>query len=95
MRFALALLSGKRIWKATRDMIWTDFKGANYGYGFTVVQSPMGKAVGHGGSFPGINLQLDIYVDAGIIIVAMSNNDKGASPLANKIGLILSRVKAR
>jgi CubicO group peptidase (beta-lactamase class C family) len=94
-RFALALLSGKLISKAMRDTMWTDFKGANYGYGFTVVQSPMGKAVGHSGGFPGINSQLDIYVDAGYIVAAMSNIDNGASPLANKIGLILSRVKAR
>jgi CubicO group peptidase (beta-lactamase class C family) len=94
-RFALALLSGKLVSKAMRDVMWTDFKGASYGYGFTVVQSPLGKAVGHSGGFAGINSQLDIYVDAGYIIAAMSNYDNGASPLANKIGLILSRVKAR
>jgi hypothetical protein len=34
-------------------------------------------------------------VDSGHIVAAMSNIDNGASPLANKIGAILSRVKAR
>jgi CubicO group peptidase (beta-lactamase class C family) len=94
-RFALALLADKFVSRKTRDLMWTDFKGANYGYGFTVVQSPGGKAVGHSGGFPGINSQLDIYVDSGYIVAAMCNYDNGASPLADKIGTILARVKAR
>jgi CubicO group peptidase (beta-lactamase class C family) len=94
-RFALALLAGKLVTKPMRETLWTDFKGANYGYGFTVVQSPGGKAVGHAGGFPGINSQLDIYLDSGYIVAAMSNHDNGASPLANKIGRTLARVKAR
>jgi len=94
-KFALALLSGKLVSKPVRETMWTDFKGANYGYGFQVVQSPMGKAVGHSGGFPGINSQLDIYVDSGYIVAAMCNYDNGASPLANRIGLILARVKDR
>jgi CubicO group peptidase (beta-lactamase class C family) len=94
-RFALALLAGKLVSKPLRDTMWTDFKGANYGYGFQVVQGPGGKAVGHSGGFPGINSQLDIYVDSGYIVAAMCNYDNGASPLADKIGRILARVKTR
>jgi len=94
-RFALALLSGKLVSKATLEVMWTDAKGSNYGYGFSVVQSPGGKAVGHSGGFPGINSQLDIYVDSGYVVAAMCNYDNGASPLANRIGAILARVKAR
>ena len=93
--FALALLSDKLISRRMRDLMWTDFKGSNYGYGFTAVQSPGGKAVGHSGGFDGINSQLDIYVDSGYIVAAMCNYDNGASPLADKIGTILARVKAR
>jgi CubicO group peptidase (beta-lactamase class C family) len=93
-RFALALLSGKLVSKAMRDTMWTDFKGSRYGYGFAVVDSPMGKAVGHSGGFPGINSQLDIYADLGYIVAAMCNYDTGASALANKAGSILARVKA-
>jgi len=92
-KFALALLSGKLVSKGMLETLWTDFKGANYGYGFTVIRSPGGKAVGHSGGFDGINSQLDIYVDSGYIIAAMSNHDNGASPLANRIGRILARVK--
>lgn len=94
-RFALALLSGKLISPKMRELMWTDFKDANYGYGFQVVQGPGWKVVGHSGGFPGINSKLDIYIDSGYIIAAMSNQDNGASPLANRIGSILARVKAR
>ena len=94
-RFALTLLGDKLVSKKTRDLMWTDFKGAGYGYGFTVTQSPGGKAVGHSGGFPGINSQLDIYVDSGYIVAAMCNYDNGASLLANQIGRILARVKTR
>jgi hypothetical protein len=52
-------------------------------------------AVGHSGGFSGINSQLDIYVDSGYIVAAMSNIDNGASPLANRIGRTLARVKAK
>jgi CubicO group peptidase (beta-lactamase class C family) len=94
-RFALALLDGKLVSKKMREVMWTDFKGANYGYGFTVDQGPGGKVVGHSGGFAGINSQLDIYVDSGYIVAAMCNTDTGASPLANAIRQVLARVKAR
>jgi CubicO group peptidase (beta-lactamase class C family) len=94
-KFALALLSGKLVSKSMLQTLWTDYRGANYGYGFSVVQSPGGKAVGHSGGFRGINSQLDIYVDSGYIVAAMSNIDNGASPLANRIGRTLARVKVR
>jgi len=94
-RFAQALLAGKLVSPKMRELMWTDFKGASYGYGFQVVRGQGGKAVGHSGGFPGINSRLDIYVDSGYIVAAMCNYDNGASPLADKIGTILARVKAR
>jgi CubicO group peptidase (beta-lactamase class C family) len=94
-RFALALLSGKLVSTATRDLMWTAYRGGNYGYGFTVAQGPAGKVVGHSGGFSGINSQLDIYVDTGYIVAAMCNYDNGASPLAERMGAILARVKNR
>jgi CubicO group peptidase (beta-lactamase class C family) len=92
-KFALALLSGKLVSESMRETLWTDFKGENYGYGFTVAQGPAGKVVGHSGGFDGINSELDIYVDAGYIVAVMSNYDNGASPLADRIGRTLARVK--
>ena len=92
-KFALALVGGKLLSKGMLDTMWTDVKGANYGYGFTVAQGPAGKVVGHSGGFDGINSELDIYVDSGYIVAVMSNIDNGASPLAARIGRTLARVK--
>ncbi|MGE5741416.1 MAG: serine hydrolase domain-containing protein, partial [Candidatus Aminicenantes bacterium RBG_16_66_30] len=94
-KFALALLSGKLVSPKMREVMWTDAIGAEYGYGFGVSRGPGGKVVGHSGGFSGINSQLDIYTDSGYIVAVMSNIDNGASPLANKIGRTLARVKAR
>jgi CubicO group peptidase (beta-lactamase class C family) len=94
-KFALALLAGKLVSKSMRETMWTDFKGANYGYGFAVARGPSGKVVGHSGGFDGINSRLDIYVDTGYIVAVMSNIESGASPLADRIGRTLARVKAR
>ena len=94
-KFALALLSGRLVSKTMLETLWTDFKGENYGYGFSVTQGPSGKVVGHSGGFPGINSTLDIYLDSGYIVAAMSNYDRGASPLAARIGRTLARVKTQ
>jgi CubicO group peptidase (beta-lactamase class C family) len=94
-RFALALLGGKYVSKESLKEMWTDHLGANYGFGFSVATGAAGKVVGHGGGFPGINSNLDIYLDSGYIVAVMSNTDRGASPVAAKIGGFLGRVKTR
>ena len=92
-RFALALLAGKYVSKASLDMMWTDHLAAFYGFGFSVAKTRAGKTVGHGGGFSGINAKLDIYLDSGYIVSVMSNVDMGADPLANKISSFLARLK--
>jgi len=92
-KFALALLGGKYVSEESMKAMWTDHLGANYGYGFSVTTSAVGKAVGHGGGFDGINSNLDIYLDSGYVVAVMSNTDRGASPVASKIGAFLARIK--
>ena len=92
-KFALALLTGKYVSKDSMKAMWTDHLGANYGYGFSVTTSAAGKVVGHGGGFDGINSNLDIYLDSGYVVAVMSNTDRGASPVASKIGAFLARIK--
>ncbi|MGA2532546.1 MAG: serine hydrolase domain-containing protein [Candidatus Aminicenantales bacterium] len=92
-KFAIALLAGKLVSKDMLQTLWTDYKGGEYGYGFTVALGPGGKVVGHSGGFSGINSELNIYVDSGLIVVVMSNVDNGASALATRIGRTLARVK--
>ncbi|MBM3792290.1 MAG: beta-lactamase family protein, partial [Acidobacteria bacterium] len=92
-RFALALLDGQYVSKNSLQDMWTDHLSANYGYGFSVVRDDAGKVVGHSGGFSGINSRLDIYLDSGYIVAAMSNVDNGAGPLARAIGKLLARKK--
>ncbi len=92
-RFAQALLAGKLVSKESLERMWKDHSGENYGYGFGVDEGPSGKVVGHGGGFPGINSNLNIYLDKGYIVAVLSNYDQAASPVANKISQLLARVK--
>jgi CubicO group peptidase (beta-lactamase class C family) len=92
-RFARALLAGKLVSAESLKRMWKDYSGEGYGYGFGVQQGPNGKVVGHSGGFPGINSNLDIFVDRGYIVAVLSNYDQGASPLARRINQLLARVK--
>lgn len=91
-RFARALQDGKLVSKATLDQMWTDYFGEGYGFGFEIQQSPIGKTVGHGGGFPGLNSHLDIQPDGGYIIVVMSNYDMGAEPVRGYLLGMVGRV---
>jgi CubicO group peptidase (beta-lactamase class C family) len=91
-KFALALLAKKYVSEESLKAMWTDHLGANYGYGFSVATGAAGKVVGHGGGFDGINSNLDIFLDSGYIVAVMSNTDRGASPVAAKIGGFLGRI---
>ncbi len=92
-RFARAIQTGKLVSQESLDKMWQDYAGASYGYGFGVEEGPSGKVVGHGGGFDGINSKLDIYLDRGYIVAVMSNTDSGASPVAQKVGQILARLR--
>ena len=91
--FAQAVLQEKYVSKTSLEKMWTDHAQSNYGYGFGIAEGPMGKIVGHGGGFSGINSNLDIFVDSGYIVSVMSNVDRGASPLATKIQELIERIK--
>jgi CubicO group peptidase (beta-lactamase class C family) len=92
-KFARALLAEKLVSRKSLDILWKDHTGENYGYGFRTEEGPNGQKVGHGGGFPGINANLDIFVDKGYIVAVLSNYDRAASPLARKIDKLLTRVE--
>ncbi|MFP4082261.1 MAG: hypothetical protein ACLFVG_05820 [Candidatus Aminicenantes bacterium] len=46
-----------------------------------------------GGGFAGINGKLDIYLDKRYIVAVLSDYDRGAGPIARKIGELLDRVE--
>ena len=58
---------------------------AKYGYGFTETVEGGKRIVGHGGGFPGISAQLDIYRDLGYTLAVLSNYDGGSTPVANRV----------
>ncbi len=92
-RFARAIQTGKLVSQESLEKMWKDYSGENYGYGFLVEEGTNGKIVGHGGGFSGINSNLDIYLDKDYIVAVMSNLDRGASPVAQKVGQLLARIK--
>lgn len=65
---------------------------SQYAYGFMDEQVQGTRIVGHGGGFPGINSQLDIYLGKGYTVAVMSNYDPpAAGRVAEKIRTLLLR----
>ena len=91
-KFALAMVNEKLVSKESLDLLWTNSSNTGYGYGFTIGQSASGKVDGHGGGFPGLNSNLDIFLDNGYVVVVMSNYDGVASPLAKKVNNLIGRL---
>jgi CubicO group peptidase (beta-lactamase class C family) len=92
-RFAQAIQKGKLVSVDSLKILRKDHKGDNYGYGFSLEEGPNGKVVGHSGGFSGINANLDIFLNKGYIVAVLSNYDRAASPIAEKVRQLLTRVK--
>lgn len=79
-----ALLSGK---------VETSFQTAKYAYGFFAEDIDGERVVGHGGGFPGISSQLDIYLDSGYTVAVMANTDPpAAQSVTNKLRELLPAI---
>ena len=75
-RFATALRSHRLLSREYTELVLSAKPEANspdYGYGFTVRGAAGKRVVGHGGGFPGINSNLEVYLDTGYTTVVMSN----------------------
>jgi CubicO group peptidase (beta-lactamase class C family) len=92
-RFATALRSGKLLNAASRDELLKprpEIGSPDYGLGFGVDQTPLGRRVGHSGGFLGISANLDIYLDTGWTVAVLSNLGGAAQVVTQKAnGLIL------
>lgn len=92
-RYARAMQTGKLVSAASLENMWTNHAGVGYGFGFNVMETPNGKVTGHGGGFPGLNSNLEIYTSNGYIVAVMSNYDMGAEAIRSWIqSLILQRL---
>ena len=91
-RFAVALVEGRLVSRAAVKQLTTpkpELSSPRYGYGFGIEEN--GRIVGHGGGFPGISSQLDIFVEDDYTLAVMSNYSRGAHPVVEKArGLILA-----
>jgi CubicO group peptidase (beta-lactamase class C family) len=90
LRFVLALRSHKLLDQKRTEMVLspkTNFGESTtrkYGYGFILETVGGTRIAGHGGGFPGINGQLDMYLDKGYTVIALTNYDMAAHRVAEK-----------
>lgn len=95
-RFARALTDGRLVTAETLRLLTTpkpELGSPGYGYGFSVAGTPEDPIVGHGGGFPGINGNLDVYTQSGWVAVVLSNVSNGATPVQRKIRDLITRVE--
>ncbi len=96
LRFAKALQAGRIVRPETfarMTHVHAQMGGpqAGYGCGFGVFTEGE-KHYGHNGGAPGINASFEIFPDSGYVVIVLSNVDRGANELAQKIGqAILAR----
>ncbi|HYO73457.1 MAG TPA: serine hydrolase [Archangium sp.] len=95
-RFSRALQAHRLLGAETTQRVTTGKverePGSQYAYGFMDEQVQATRIVGHGGGFPGINSQLDIYLGKGYTVAVMSNYDPpAAGRVAQKIRTLLLR----
>ena len=94
-KFGVALLNNKLLNAGTQKEMWTSQSNSSYGFGFSIDENEQaGLVVGHGGGFPGLNGNLDVFVDAGYVVAVLSNYDQGASGVAGYIKQQLAGVIA-
>ena len=80
-RFLIAVLQGKGLSGPTaKEMLRPqievpDRKGASWGLGISIEETPFGTTCGHGGRNPGFTSQSLMYKDRGIGYVVLVNND--------------------
>jgi CubicO group peptidase (beta-lactamase class C family) len=97
-RFAMALRGHKLLGAKTTETLLSGKVEAfgpttKYAYGFIADAVEGDRIVGHGGGFPGINSQLDIYLDSGYTVAVMSNLDPpAAQSVSNKLRELLPAI---
>ena len=96
IRFARALRAHKLLGPELAELVTAgkvdSYPGEKYAYGFVEEVVNGHRVVGHGGGFPGINSQLDVYCELGYDVAIMSNYDPPAAMhVAHKLRSLICR----
>jgi CubicO group peptidase (beta-lactamase class C family) len=90
-RFGQAMLAGKLLRPATRDLLWTpmqttDGKSTGYGIGWNIQADSLGRRrIFHtGGSMGAISI-LAIYPDQHLVVAITDNSDHSLNGLATRL----------
>lgn len=94
LKFAEALRAGKLIGAEMAKTLLSakpELNSPGYGYGFQI-DSEL-RSAGHGGGFPGISSNLDIFLDNGYTAVVLSNYGAGSFPVVSKMRELVSAAQ--
>ena len=95
LAFDRALRSDRLLSAAMRERLFAPDPGRNspsYGYGFMVSALAPNRAVGHGGSFPGVSAYLTMFLDSGFTFAVLCNDD-GAGRAYSKVLTLIERMR--
>ncbi len=94
-RFAVALMNNSLLNADNTEILLSrkpQFHTEPYGFGFRVMGDVGNRIVGHGGGFPGISANLDVFLDQGYVAVVLSNYGGAARPVRDHIRSLVSRL---
>jgi hypothetical protein len=78
----------EKLWRAHPEQ-----NSPRCGYGFGILETPAGRAMGHGGGFAGISADFLVYLDTGYTPAVLSNYGSEAEPVSQKIQNLVGRKK--
>ena len=97
LKFDIALRANKLISPASRELLMTpkpELKSPDYGYGFGTGRSDkLGRTAGHSGGFAGISSILEMYLDSGYTVVALTNYGVGSQVVQQKVETLLGDLR--
>jgi hypothetical protein len=84
------LLSAKATDQLLADQVAGQRPGEHYAMGFITRNNSRDRIVGHSGGFPGVDAQVDIYLNRGWTVVVLANYEGVGEPVARRIESLLA-----